>query len=94
MQETIDAEAKRRELKLDENTFAIYTALDWPNSGMTPASRPGHRRPFPPLSRLPLERPAGAASCAASLYQALLNHWSGPDKMVAMANTLLRLERV
>jgi len=92
LQETIDAESRRRELKLDENAFATYTALEVAASGIAPAQAQAIDGIF---GRYPDYRWNGSQESAlrAELYGALLPI-VGPGKMVATANALLRLERV
>ena len=92
VQETIDAESRRRELKLDENAFAIYTALEAAASGVAPAQAQAMNGVF---RRYPDYRWNSQQETAlrAELYQALLPV-VGAGKMVAAANALLRLERV
>ena len=92
VQETIDAESRRRELKLDENAFAIYTALEATASGIAPAQAQAMNGVF---RRYPDYRWNSQQETAlrAELYQALLPV-VGAGKMVAAANALLRLERV
>ncbi len=92
VQETIDAETKRRELRLDENAFAVYTALEVTASGIVPAQAQAINSIF---GRYPDYRwnDSQESALRAELYGALLPI-VGAGKMVTAANALLRLERV
>ena len=92
VQETIDAETRRGDLKLDANGFAIYTALE----ATTPAVTPAQAQAINGLFRQhPDYRWDGQQESAlrAELYK-VLRPIVGAGQMVAAANALLRLERV
>ena len=92
VQETIDAETRRQDLKLDANGFAIYTALEATTSAVTPAQAQAINGLF---RQHPDYRWDGQQESAlrAELYKVLLPI-VGAGQMVAAANALLRLERV
>lgn len=91
-QEVVAAGARRQQLQVDENTFAIFTALAVARPDVTSAHAvalnylflryPDHRWNAQQLSDLRM-----------LLYKELLPI-VGSDKMIGMANTLLKLERV
>ena len=92
VQETIDAETRRQDLKLDANGFAIYTALEATTSAVTPAQAQAINGLF---RQHPDYRWDGQQESAlrAELYK-VLRPIVGAGLMVAAANALLRLERV
>ena len=92
IQETIDAETRRRDLKLDANGFAIYTALEATTSAVTPAQAQAINGLFRQHSDYRWDGQQESV-LRAELYKALLPI-VGADQMVAAANALLRLERV
>jgi type I restriction enzyme R subunit len=87
----VEAETQRRQLKLDENSFAIYVELKAMVSTMTPETAtvvnavfeqyPDHQWDDGQRSRL-----------RAQLYKALLP-LVGKEKMIESANALMRLQR-
>jgi type I restriction enzyme, R subunit len=93
IQETIDAETRRRDLKLDANGFAIYTALEATKSAVTP--RPQAQAINGLFGQHPDYRWNGQQESAlrADLYK-VLRPIVGAGQMVAAANAMFRLERV
>ena len=92
MQEVVAADARRQQLHLDENAFAIYTALTVARPDVTPAHAQALDYLFLRYPDYRWNAPQ-ASDLRVLLYKELLPI-VGPDKMIGMANTLLRLERV
>ena len=92
MQQTVDADAKRQDLDIDENTFAIYTALEMVEPTISSSQAQEVDAIF---RRYPDYRwnDQQQSQLRGELY-AMLLQLVGPEKMVSMANTLLKLERV
>ena len=92
VQETIDAETRRHDLKLDANGFAIYTALEATTSIVTPAQAQAINGLFGQHPDYRWDDQQESA-LRAELYK-VLRPIVGAGQMVAAANALLRLERV
>jgi type I restriction enzyme R subunit len=92
VQETVDANAKRRRLDVDENTFAIYTALQVALPGVEAVQARAINALF---RRYPDYKwnTGQESALRAELYRMLLPI-VGTAQMVAVANILLRLEWV
>lgn len=91
-QEAVEAESQRKELNVDENTFAIYTALKPLTNGTAAANAITLNQLF---GRYPdyMWNEQQKARLRAELYKEL-RPLVGLDKMIDMANTLLKLLRV
>jgi type I restriction enzyme R subunit len=91
-QEAVDAETHRKQMDVDENTFAIYTALKPVANGFSVDQAQVINQLF---TRHPNYgwNEQQKARLRAELYKAL-RPLVGLEKMIDVANTLLRLQRV
>lgn len=91
-QEAVDADTQRKGLEVDENTFAIYTALRPVGNGLKPEQASDINDLF---TRYPNYgwNEMQKSKLRAELYKTL-RPLVGLDKMIDVANTLLKLQRV
>ncbi|AGY57549.1 type I restriction endonuclease subunit R [Gloeobacter kilaueensis] len=90
--EYIEADAERRRLAVDENTYAIYTALNLVVPDLTVAQAERINELFKAYPDY-LWNESEKAKLRAELYKNLRT-LAGPSKMIHLANTLLKLQRV
>jgi type I restriction enzyme R subunit len=88
----VDADAERQRLDVDENTFAVYSALKPVANqvGVDQAKQINELFESYPQYRW---NEAQESKLRIELYKALRSV-VGPDKMIDVANTLLKLQRV
>ena len=92
VQEAVNAESRREALGLDENAFAIYTALTVVAPDITPQQAIAINAIF--LAYPDYKWNTHQASELRTRLYAVLLPITGAGKMVALANTLMNLERV
>jgi len=91
-EEYIAADAERRRLKLDENTYAIYTVLKLVDEENAVATAQTINALFQGSADY-LWDTKQEAQLRAEIYQ-IVRHIAGPEKMIQLTGTLLRLKRV
>lgn len=91
-QEAVEAEGQRKELSVDENTFAIYTVLKPLATGSSAEQAQGINDLFASFPDY-MWNEQQKARLRAELYK-VLRPLVGLDKMIAVAHTLIRLQRV
>jgi len=92
VEEAVNAESRREDLGLDENTFAIYTALTVAKPDVTPEQAIAINTIFLHYPDYLWDKHQ-ASELRSRLYAELLP-LVGPKKMVALTNTLMKLDRV
>ena len=91
-EEYIAADAERRRLKLDENTYAIYTVLKLVDEENAVATAQTINALFQGSADY-LWDGKREAQLREKIYQ-IVRHSAGPEKMIQVTGTLLRLKRV
>jgi type I restriction enzyme R subunit len=91
-QEYVEADAERRRLKLDENTYAIYTVLKLVHKGEAPTIANTVNALFEKYAEYQWDNKQ-EAQLRAEIFKTV-RPLVGPGKMIEVTNTLLRLQRL
>jgi type I restriction enzyme R subunit len=91
-QEYVEADGERRRLKLDENTYAIYTVLKLVHKGNAPIIANAVNALFEKYAEYQWDNKQ-EAQLRAEIFKTV-RPLVGPGKMIEVTNTLLRLQRI